>query len=284
MTKPQVDFFCIGAAKSATTWLAQCMNEHPDVHVSDPKEPNFFCQTVDLFPARPGPRYLNDWSWYESCFKGAARTAKRGDFSSQLLHNHGAPALLREHYPKARLLVLLRNPVARLYSHYWFRRQFPPRRGVPPSFEAALEHDHFVHRSRYMEQLEGWLEVWGKRRLHVMTDLQLEHDPGALLGDAFRFIRVDGTFRPQGLQQRIQPPSHPTRRARVAAVAGRSLRGVGLGGLAAAGSGSVARWTGRKRAPTMTQDQRELAWELVADDVRALEQKLRLDLTGWRPV
>ncbi|MBR40512.1 MAG: hypothetical protein CMA89_01290 [Euryarchaeota archaeon] len=36
-----VDVFLIGVPKAGTTWLSNILNQHPEICLSDPKEPNF---------------------------------------------------------------------------------------------------------------------------------------------------------------------------------------------------------------------------------------------------
>ena len=38
----KIDFMGIGIGKSGTTWIAKCLNEHPEICISNPKEPHFF--------------------------------------------------------------------------------------------------------------------------------------------------------------------------------------------------------------------------------------------------
>ena len=56
----QANIFLIGAQKAGTTTLADLLNQHPLIHLSSPKEPNYYSQHFD-----------KGAGWYRECFAGA---------------------------------------------------------------------------------------------------------------------------------------------------------------------------------------------------------------------
>ena len=65
------NFIIIGAAKSATTTLTTILPKHPDIFISNPKEPKFF-----------GRNYKKGWKWYASRFKPGRDYVLRGEAST----------------------------------------------------------------------------------------------------------------------------------------------------------------------------------------------------------
>ena len=46
---PEVGAFLLGAPKCGTTWLAEVLAQHPEICVSDPKEPNIVASHKGTF-------------------------------------------------------------------------------------------------------------------------------------------------------------------------------------------------------------------------------------------
>lgn len=104
-------FFVLGAMKCGTTSLYRLLDQHPDVFFSEPKEPIFFEAHYERGLDFYRDTYFANWSGQSAV--GDART-------HHLFLEFVAP-LLAEHFPEARLVAILRDPVARAYSHWWHR-------------------------------------------------------------------------------------------------------------------------------------------------------------------
>ncbi len=121
------DWYILGAPKCATSSLYWYMVRHPDIDPGITKEPSF---------------YYTRWEYgeyhYRSMFPMRRRGRLTGDASANYLA-HPLPVAERAHEmtPDAKLIVMMRDPMDRAYSHYHMKR----RRGVEtePTFERALE-------------------------------------------------------------------------------------------------------------------------------------------------
>lgn len=128
-----------------------------------------------------------------------------------IFHPH-VPRRVARLMPNARLVVLLRNPVDRAYSHYWHQ----VHRGFEQlSFEEALEaeperlagelervvrddgyqsfrrhHFSYVTRGRYAEQLAWWTEVFPREQILVIRSEDMYADAGAVAERVQRFVGV----------------------------------------------------------------------------------------------
>jgi len=109
-TRP--DFLFIGGAKCGSTSFAIYLDAHPQVCIRGPKEPNF-------------------WSWgqyqkeYQDFFVNESPIARpvaevrvSGEFSTSYLLHPLAPRRIYAALPEAKIILMLRNPVDRAYSHY----------------------------------------------------------------------------------------------------------------------------------------------------------------------
>jgi hypothetical protein len=128
-------FIIVGAAKGGTSSLYWYLSQHPQVIPAIKKELHFF--DIDF---HRGIR------WYRSNFPLAIRLKIRnaakgirhisGEGSPYYMFHPHAPRRMAEVVPRARLIVLLRDPVKRAYSHY---NHVVRTGGEPLSFVDAIK-------------------------------------------------------------------------------------------------------------------------------------------------
>src|SRR5262245_1610189 len=112
-----LDFVGIGAAKSGTTWLAQCLGEHPQVCISNPKELNYFCRKK--YWTMGGSYYGKGEAWLRQGFVHWKPGQIRGEISPTYLVDPESPKLLARHFPNVKIIVSFRNPTDALFSLYF---------------------------------------------------------------------------------------------------------------------------------------------------------------------
>ncbi len=198
------DFLLIGAQKAGTTSLYAYLVAHPDVRAAARKEVHYF----DLGFTRGAE--LGE-GWYRSMFPLRARLALEqrathggpvltGEASPYYLFHPMAPQRAAALVPDARLLVLVRDPVERAWSHY--RHEVAAGR-EPLDLAAALDaepqrlagaeedlragvdseptraHRRFAYvgRGRYAEQLCAWLGHFPRDQVLVLTAEDLFERP-----------------------------------------------------------------------------------------------------------
>jgi hypothetical protein len=182
------DALIIGAMKSGTSSLHYYLTQHPQVVPPLRKEVHYF----DLNLAR-GER------WYRANFGRADAGGLNVDSSPYYLFHPQVPQRAHALLPNARLIVLLRDPVRRAYSHYWHERD---KGREPLSFEDAIaaepervERDHarlaageidrsashqyfsYLARGRYAEQLQRWLQFYRREQMLVLRFEDLAREP-----------------------------------------------------------------------------------------------------------
>lgn len=127
-SRPIPTFFILGAARCGTASLFDTLRQHPDICVSAVKEPPFFQFEYERGMGYYRATYFSDYREQPAVGEAAHRN---------LYLPYVADRIFRE-APDAKLIVMVRNPVERAFSHYWY--QF--NRGKEPlGFEEAIEHD-----------------------------------------------------------------------------------------------------------------------------------------------
>src|SRR3972149_3433186 len=120
-------FLVGGTLRGGTSSLFRFLADRPDIGMSRQKEPHFFSFCgADLShhgPYEDPSDIITDAAAYEALFADCATMPVRGECSSSSLYHGERPAsLMRELIPDARLVFVLRDPVARAYSHYRLQR------------------------------------------------------------------------------------------------------------------------------------------------------------------
>ena len=193
------DALIIGAMKCGTSSLHNYLTQHPAVIAPLRKEVHYFDTHFDQ-----GER------WYRANFGRLGEPGLNFESSPYYLAHPLAPQRAHALVPQARLIVLLRDPVRRAYSHYWHERH--KRRETLP-FEAAIAaeperlgddeqrlargeirrsraHQHFGYlaRGRYAEQLERWWRAYPREQTLVLRFEDLAREPMAVLGQTLDFL------------------------------------------------------------------------------------------------
>jgi hypothetical protein len=193
----------LGAQKCGTSSLHNYLTQHPGVIAPLRKEVHYF----DL-------NYGRGEAWYRGHFGRQREPALNIDSSPYYLFHPAVPRRMHQLLPDARLIVLLRDPARRAYSHYWHERD---KGREDLSFEAAIDaeparlgrseqqlavgeithsREHQLHsylaRGRYAEQLERWFALYPRERIHVLRFEDFVRDPLAALNDTLAFLGLAG--------------------------------------------------------------------------------------------
>ena len=200
------DFVVVGAPKSGTTSLYYYLSHHPDIGVTRPKELNFFIGSDPLSPSDPAvARWHRGWQWYRDHFDERCRSC--GEVSP--LYVGGAwrrivMERMRRLLPDVKLILLVREPMARLRSHYLMAQRRP---GSPPlTFTEFVQHPDFseaVTHSDYGSQIAAILEHFPRESLLVVESADLDHDRERTLSTIFGFLGVDRDVRLPAFQHRL---------------------------------------------------------------------------------
>lgn len=177
------DFIVIGAHKAGTTSFYEYLRQHPMILSAWKKDIKYF----DL-------HFYRGSLWYRSYFPSKYRmrvdrySGQRyitGDGATDYLFSSRAPQRIANLLPDVKLMLALRNPVDRAYSHY----QHIYRNGWEPlSFEDAIEQEGqrlqkdakeddtkpafrrygYVKKGHYADYLQKWFEIFPKERIFIV--------------------------------------------------------------------------------------------------------------------
>lgn len=294
------DFVIIGAQKAGSTALMRRLSAHPQVYLP-------FGET----------RYFRD-PWYQfqpaSALESAVETDKagvraRGIKCPDLLGTPGASDRVRASLPDARMIAILREPVSRAVSAYYWYVQFGllpvehPDVGLAKLLDGRATSPRareILEFGRYGAYLPEFFDAYGRDRVLVLLADELRSDTEPTLRTALEFVGVDPALAGPDSGQEDNPSVYSLRRLKYLQLrtryvlraypgwAGRNLQPAEPGwpwfadrAVAAFDRLVLARLVPNTPPALSPAIRRRLA-DYYRDDVAALEQLLGRSLAGWR--
>jgi hypothetical protein len=200
MLEPRVSFVIAGVQKAGTTALFDYLSDWPELSLSHVKETHFFDDDERDWRA---PDYVP----YHDLFD-APDGRLRGEATPIYLYWPGALERMAAYNPAMRLVVLLRDPVARAWSHWRmeYARGFERapfgwciRDGRRRLFHAAPWGHHrafsYVERGFYGEQVERMFGLFPREQALVLSAEALQADPAATLAEVRAFLGLPPASR-----------------------------------------------------------------------------------------
>lgn len=313
MVEAQLNFFLIGAPKSGTTTIHERLSSHPEVFLSPIKEPNHFATDIDVdgfspafrantpldlasyFTERPlAPRqigFVQDPVQFAQLFAGAGPGHKVvGECSTSYLWSTEAARNVARAHPGAHILVVLRNPVDRLHSHWLMARKYG---FTSQSLREAVERDRhhpnpgwgrselFIEAGLYARPLQRWLDVFPRERMRVLftEDLAREETWTGLAAWLGIGTPIPGSSRDKANEAGLARWEGVNR---MLTVTGAKRRMADL--LPDRWKERVRRrWYSSEGMPKLSEEDRKALYGHFAHDVQELERMLSVDLSHWRP-
>lgn len=192
----------IGSSRCGTTSLYEYVRLHPEVSMSRTKELNFFVEE-------------RNWSrgvdWYERQFPEARPV--RGEASPHYTaypRYAGVPERMAALVPAAKLVYLVRDPIARAVSAYSLTRAMGLETQGPQAILADFRDGFYLAEGRYWMQLERYLEHFPREQILVVDQHELLRNRRETLARVFRFLDVDHAFQSPAFAREHHPT--PARR------------------------------------------------------------------------
>ena len=218
MTKPNL--FIVGAPKCGTSSMYYYLAQHPDIYMSERKEPRFFGSDLQL---REGWRVTEE-SEYLNLFSPGANAKYRGEATVFYLYSLKAAEEIRDYCPGAKIIIMLRNPISMLRSlHNHFlvscnedladfqeaiEAQDERLRGdrIPKDvwYRDGLQYTEMASYTKYVQK---YYDVFGEKKdvLVVLFD-DLKNNTAGQYQRVLEFLEVDSSFQPELEPKNPAPP------------------------------------------------------------------------------
>lgn len=194
--RPVPNLFLVGAPKCGTTSLHAYLAQHPDVFMASKKEPHFWSTDIDR-PLRMEPED------YFDLFREAGGYAHIGEGSTEYIYSRSACEHIQKFFPKARIIIMLRNPVDKIYSGHAQRvsrgwenvidfEEALRAENRPPESRGRQDRTLLTYResARYSKYVRRYIETFGRERVHVVIFEEFIKDTAREFQHVCEFLEI----------------------------------------------------------------------------------------------
>jgi hypothetical protein len=205
------NLFIVGQPRSGTTALYHFLKQHPQVFLSNRKEPEFFSKDLRsrFLPHRNEEHYLG-------LFKDCRDEKVVGEASTNYLYSEVAAKEIYHFNPSAKIIMMIREPVDFLLSYHSFQIRSSFEDENIHDFVQALESEperkqgriipkrclnpsllYYSDRVRYSEQITRYYNVFNRDQVKIIVYDDFKKDNAKVYGEVLGFLGVSPDFEPE---------------------------------------------------------------------------------------
>lgn len=286
LSELKINFLGIGAPKCGTTWLSQCLSEHPQIFVPSIKEVNFFDQRYKV------GNYKKGLDWYERFFnKPEAKDKILGEYTTHYMYYPDTHKLIKKHFPNVKLIVTLRKPWEMAYSLFRWKKANFTAADMPDSFADVINDDsEFINKAMFGKHLKKFYDLFPNENILLILHDEIRSDPDKVLKSVYTFLGTDPAFKPPSINSSVNPAKAPKSIlfARLVSQTMNLLHILRLDMMSKElqSSKTLSRiYTALNKSvkdyPPLNDRDKEKVFELVKEDMKLLAEFSGKDLTMW---
>ncbi|MEQ8239652.1 MAG: sulfotransferase domain-containing protein [Cyclobacteriaceae bacterium] len=206
----KIDFLVIGVQKSGTSWLYNCLKEHPEIGVPLKK------REVEYIG---GPLYREHggMDWFRGLFNHLpdSNNLKYGDVSVEYIFDAGSAYEVKKYFPNCKIILILRNPIDRFLSSLeWNKRRGQLKdendHGVLEALKKGNSEviENISNRGFYAEQVSFYYESFPKENIFIADFEKIKESPSEVIKSIFSFLSVDPDFLPKSISSKPKKNSN----------------------------------------------------------------------------
>lgn len=189
------NFVIPGFSRAGTTWLYSVLRKHPDIYLPKKKEIGYYDQNSG-----------KGLKWYRRHYDGYCGERYAGDITPIYILRKDIAAKIKADLPDCKIIIILRNPVERLYSVYL--RTFREKR-LNYTFEELITHENFLHFQEeeywdcqscpdfvklnfqlYFDKVEQYVKVFGRSNVLILYYEDSEVNPAGYIERILDFLKL----------------------------------------------------------------------------------------------
>ena len=219
---PNNHFIIVGGMRCGSSYLAGLLDSHPEICMAQPyigSEPKFFL--------RKDINKMGYIDYYNEYFLSSNKSQILGEKSVSYLEREDSPERIKSIVNNVKILIILRNPVTRAISHYYYSKgnglekrtlieAFQTLEDLSPSGEfdhISMPPFNYLSRGIYTPNVRRYISMFGKENVHIEILENLSRKNPNSLSDIFRFLGIDTDFMPYGYGEKTNqstPKNHVT--------------------------------------------------------------------------
>jgi hypothetical protein len=195
------NFFIVGAMKAGTTSLYNYLKPVQGIYMSPNKEPHYFA--AEDIPNSASRIVIRDKNKYLSLFANVKDEIAIGEASTNYLYSRNCPHRIHEVIPEAKIIIILRDPIQRAFSHYLFNVRNKHLGIHKISFIEAIKKDYgakekgigtsilYVEKGLYYEQVKRYFDLFGRKLVKVLIFEEFTKNRYEKVKEVLEFLDID---------------------------------------------------------------------------------------------
>jgi len=276
------NFFIIGAPRSGTTLLHNYLKQIPGIFMSSVKEPSYFA--ISINPKQKLTKPIHDKKKYLKLFEKAKYDDAVGESTPSYLWDPQAAKLIHQVVPDAKIIMILRNPVERAYSHYlqgigFGYETLPLQEAMKKSLNSPNDYSNRITAAGfYSEQVKRYLNIFKKEQLKIFIFEEFIQDLEKSLGEILDFLGVHSEI-PSSLKMVQNPVDISPGRFSKFLIRNKALRTIVRELVPYERSLEIRKIFSKKtEKPPLSDDDKKFLEDIYRQDVKKLQQILSRNL------
>ena len=170
----------VGPQKTASSWVYDVLKVNPDLAFPKGTKETFFW---DEF-------YLKGLDWYLSLFDNSYKTIS--EVGPSYFTSIPAMNRIKEHFPNAKVVITLRDPVKRAFSMYLHHKN--KGRHDLDFWSANEKFPEILEGSRFSKFIPLWQSAFGKENVLIIYPEDVPSNPYLTIENICKFLNVSATF------------------------------------------------------------------------------------------
>lgn len=215
------NLFIIGHPQSGVRSLWNTLRQHPEVCMSYPQEPNYFCKDFnkeeeDFYKGRffdMSELHPKNDEEYSQWFLGAENKKIIGDASTHYLLSKDSPKEIHKYNSRSKIIIILREPIEFINS--LFEKRVLREESVKDFYKALdleknrrdmreiknllppISFSYYTDWMKYSEQIGRYLKIFDKNNLRIYTYEEWVNENKRVLKELMMFLEIDSKFNPK---------------------------------------------------------------------------------------
>jgi hypothetical protein len=187
------NLYIVGAAKAGTTYFTNILDTHKDIYVPFFQEPQYLASEFrNDINIKSMDEYL---SLYDN-----RKESILVDGSTTYLYSREAAKNIYDLDKDAKIIIILREPIARTQSQYKFQvrngKETKDINDILENYKYDLDRKdvwsfHYVETSDYYEQVKRYYQIFPKNNIKIVIFEELISNEQIVMEDVSKFLNID---------------------------------------------------------------------------------------------
>jgi len=206
------NFIIAGERRSGTTTLGKWIQCHPEIFINQQFDQAYFMDDEIRGTIEWSEGFGNKELWYSKHSKeqyceqfieaDKSKHKAIGEKSADYLFLNESLERMHNYYPNAKIILTLRNPIKRSWSHYWnevgkgresltFEEAIKKEDERISSSDFARTHLSYLNRGKYINSIKNLLKLYPENQIHIIILEEAIKQPVEVLKSLYNFLEVN---------------------------------------------------------------------------------------------